>query len=152
MTFKNHRHPQLRCLFLEHISSKKNVINLNCKFAFINYMVGIHTLLYYNKAKSLIQAREEQKAVDFSLVFRLKESQQKMYLSCNAKLHKACLRTCLIKFCGYKFARITKFSVPQQLSLFRYKISYAKRCHMWDSGLEKTERNHQEMPRSLYAD
>ena len=39
-------------LFLEHISSKKNAINLNCKFAFINYMVGIHTLLYYNKKKA----------------------------------------------------------------------------------------------------
>ena len=56
MTFENHRYPQLieGCLFLEHISSKKNVINLNCKFAFINYMVSIHTLLYYNKKKSLI--------------------------------------------------------------------------------------------------
>ena len=38
-------------LFLEHISTKKNAINLNCKFAFINYMVGIHTFLYYNKKK-----------------------------------------------------------------------------------------------------
>ena len=107
-------------------------------------------MLYYNKKKSLIQAREDQKAVDFSLVPSRKTSRRKRsYL---AKLHKACLYRCPIKFCGYKFARTTKFSLPKQLSLFSFKFSFVKKCHMWDSGLAKTERNHQEILRSLYAD
>ena len=56
---------------MEHISNKKNAVNLNGKFAFINNMVGIEVYIHCCTTikKSLIQAREDQKAVDFSIVF-----------------------------------------------------------------------------------
>ena len=67
------------CRFLEHITSEKNVINLECKFAFINLMVAIHTTI--KKINKHEKNRAEIRAADFSLEFRLKTSLQKMCLS-----------------------------------------------------------------------
>ena len=64
---------------MEHITSEKNVINLECKFAFINLMVAIHTTI--KKINKHEKNRAEIRAADFSLEFRLKTSLQKMCLS-----------------------------------------------------------------------
>ena len=57
--FENHYSIIEGCLFLEHMPSEKNAINLKCKFAFIQ-LNGRY--IYYNKKRLISMKRIEQRS------------------------------------------------------------------------------------------
>ena len=111
------------CRFLEHITSEKNVINLECKFAFINLMVAIHTTI--KKISKHEKNRAEIRAADFSLEFRLKTSLQKMCLS--AKLLASLLRRrsqgFVTRSCPRRLWGRNACRTPKNVSVGGYKVT-----------------------------
>ena len=110
-------------LFLEQISMQKNAINLNANLVNLHLLticINIHCCTTIKKILNTGSWRTES-GWFFSCASRKTSRRKCSYL---AKLHKACLFRCPIKFCGYKFTRTTKFSLPKQLSLCSFKFSF----------------------------
>ena len=55
-------------------------------------------------------------------------------------------------FADIKLRVQLNFLSLSSLAYLALNFLFVKRCYTWDSGQAKTERNHQEILRSLYAD